>query len=123
MGPLHPPQVPPISGGPGNSRAGGLFTIAYAFFYASFALAFILQFLFFNEHTSASLIPTPSEHYSVTAATLLHELSPHSYISPHLPVSPHIPPYLPIDHPRSPEITLDHPRSPEITQRRTRRTA
>ena len=54
---------------------------------------------------------------------LLHELSPHSYISPHLPVSPHIPPYLPIDCPRSPEITRDHPRSPEITQRRTRRTA
>mmetsp|Transcript_28419 Transcript_28419/g.83793 ORF Transcript_28419/g.83793 Transcript_28419/m.83793 type:complete len:307 (+) Transcript_28419:652-1572(+) len=40
---------------------------------------------------------------------LLHELSPHSYISPHLPASPHIPPYLPIDCPRSPEITRDHP--------------
>jgi len=33
---LRRADVPPISGGPGNSRAGGLFTIAYAFFYASF---------------------------------------------------------------------------------------
>ena len=83
--------MPPISGGPGNSRAGGLFTIAYAFFYASFALAFILQFLFFNEHTSASLIPTPSEHYSVTAATFDARLTALGYTAEQC-VLPHTPP-------------------------------
>ncbi|EOD09390.1 hypothetical protein EMIHUDRAFT_448337 [Emiliania huxleyi CCMP1516] len=88
---LRRADVPPISGGPGNSRAGGLFTIAYAFFYASFALAFILQFLFFNEHTSASLIPTPSEHYSVTAATFDARLTALGYTAEQC-VLPHAPP-------------------------------
>eukprot|EP00967_Tisochrysis_lutea_P061779 scaffold79236_cov32-Tisochrysis_lutea.AAC.5 len=67
---LRTADVPPISGGPGNSRAGGLFTIAYAFFYSAFAFAFVLQFIFFNERTSASLIPAPSEHFATTPITI-----------------------------------------------------
>ena len=61
-------DVPPISGGPGRSRAGGFFTILYVFAYTSFFIAFCLRYLYFNEQLTTSLNPSTNEHFLVTMA-------------------------------------------------------
>ena len=42
-------DVPPISGGPGKSRAGGFFVLMYIFAWTSFGICIFIQWAFFNE--------------------------------------------------------------------------
>ena len=61
-------DVPPISGGPGRSRAGGFFTILYVFAYTSFFVSFCLRYFYFNVQMTTSLNPSTNEHFLITAA-------------------------------------------------------
>ena len=49
-------DVPPISGGPGKSRAGGFFVLMYIFAWTSFGICIFIQWAFFNEQARAVLV-------------------------------------------------------------------
>ena len=86
---LRGADIPPISGGPGKSRAGGFFTIGYGFLYISLIVALLFQYTFANEHITSSLLQVALQtrpHVMKRNATrvLSHALSHAPSLSPSL---------------------------------------
>ena len=71
---LRSVDVPPISGGQGNSIHGGFVTFTFLFAYSSFFLSLGYQFLFFNDQMDASMLQVSSKHFETTTANYRAEL-------------------------------------------------
>ncbi|KAL1510278.1 hypothetical protein AB1Y20_006600 [Prymnesium parvum] len=67
---LRSSDIPPISGGPGKSKEGGFFTIAYGFLYVSLIVALSFQFMFANERMTSTLLQLSTNHFETTTATV-----------------------------------------------------
>ena len=67
-------DVPPISGGQGNSLPGGFVTITFIFTYTSFFLT-LSQFLYFNGQMDVSMLQVSSKHFETTSANYRIDLT------------------------------------------------
>ena len=83
---LKSTDIPPIAGGPGNSKVAGFLTITYVFVYSSFWLALAYQFFFVNEQMDASMLQVEITHWRPSpwslATTPRHDPSPRPLATP-----------------------------------------